>query len=67
MITVYYRYLTKSGEWKSGEKEVNNPETAVRFIYSINSPKLNSYVTGYSCDDPEDNEYISKRVYLRGK
>ena len=61
MITINYTYRVKAGEWRRDEKEFEEVEKAIRFIWSIKR-KENAFITSYECDDSEENEYISYRV-----
>lgn len=58
MITVDFRYKTKSGEIKTGSQIFETPNKAVRFIHGMKCKGL-QYM-GYSCDtydELEDMEY----------
>ena len=58
MIEVEYYYKTKSGEWKQGYMYFTNPEKAVRFMRKCTYSKTLHYSGSFTCDYPEDTEYI---------
>ena len=64
MIYVMYQYFSKSeGKYLDGETEFNSPVKALRFMYSIKG-REDYFLDGYRCDDPEDDEYIGRRIKL---
>ena len=56
MITVFYFDFSTE---KPGEKQFDNPDDAVEFINKHAAPL---FVTGYSCIDGDDAEYINARI-----
>ena len=61
-ITVLYEYLKKSDhKWYFAEADFDDLEAGIRFIYAIKRSK-NKVLDGYSCLDPEDEEYVQYRV-----
>lgn len=65
MITVYYCYKKKSnGIWYRSYKEFRDREKALRFMKSIDSPKKESFVTQWVCDDYMDSEWLYQRHHL---
>lgn len=62
MITIYYDYRVKAGEWRRGYKEFYDVEKAIRFIYSLKRKKDSCFITGVECEYQEDDEYITQRV-----
>lgn len=61
MITIYYDYRVKAGEWRRGIKEFDDVEKAIRFIYHINRRK-DAFITSVATDNQEVDEYITQRV-----
>ena len=60
MIMIWYAYERKDGSKAEGEAVFEDPLKAVRFIRSIRGK--GHILLGYSCCDPEDNEYIARRI-----
>ena len=60
MITVDFRYKTKSGEIKNGSQIFETPNKAVRFIHGMKRKGL-QYM-GYSCDSLDELEDMEYKV-----
>lgn len=41
------------------EKEFHTPYNALRFMYMMRNNGF--WISGWQCDDPEDNEWLNKR------
>jgi len=62
MINVEYAYWHKEDEcWKVDVKSFLDAEKARRFIILCKKASYLKFI-GYSCDYPEDNEYIWARI-----
>ena len=63
MIEVSVLFKYKTGEVKEETRKFDNRYSALRFMYGIE----HNYhiVTGWKCDNPKDNEYLSKRFRLK--
>lgn len=63
MIEVVYYYVSKlTGHWMKATKTFYDVKKAVRFIYKVNRTMNMSYDGEFTCDDPEDTEYINSHV-----
>lgn len=69
MITIYYVYTPKHGDGKplEYEAEFTSWQKALRFMKKVDGPNFNGHVTGWSCDDPEDNEILWSKHRLCGR
>lgn len=47
-------------DWEA--KEFHSKEMALRFMYGMQS--RGHLIQGWSCDDPEDNEWLNRRFKL---
>ena len=63
MIEVEYYYITKSGETKKGVTIFYDRTKALRFMYSMKR-KSGQYLIGYSCEYPDDTEYLARRISI---
>lgn len=63
MIEVSVLFTYKTGEIKEETRKFNNKYSALRFMYGIE--RKGNIVTGWKCDLPEDNNYLSKRFRLK--
>ncbi|MBO7731112.1 MAG: hypothetical protein J6S67_01115 [Methanobrevibacter sp.] len=62
MIEVEYVYIRKDGKVLKGYAHFFKADKALRFIYKLNSSKNMVFTGDYSCTDPLDFEYISRRL-----
>lgn len=62
MITVRYRYL-KNKAWFEGTKVFDSCYRARKFMWSLKY-REDTKLLGYSCEDPEDSEWLSENVSL---
>ena len=61
MIEVKFYYQRTNGHWYTGFKTFHDVHKAIRFIYKCNiSPKM-VYSGEVECDDPYDQDLISRR------
>lgn len=63
MIEVEYYYIPKSGETKKGVTIFYDRAKALRFMYSMKR-KSGQYLIGYSCEYPDDTEYLARRISI---
>ena len=64
MVTVYYRYFSKKTKrWSEYEETFSDPVKALRFIWAMKN-REDYYLDGWSCWDPEDNEYLASRISI---
>ena len=59
-VTIVFRSIT--GKWMTETKEFSDKVKALRFMYSVRSK--GHIIDHYKCDDPEDTEYLSRRIKL---
>ena len=63
MIYVTIVYKSKlSGCWMYDEKTFTDKKSALRGIYAMRSKGI--IIDGWKCDDPVDNEYLTRRIKL---
>ena len=68
MITIYYMYYPKHDLGPiENEIEFSSWQKALRFMKMVDGPNFDGYVTGWSCDDPEDNEILWSKHRLCGR
>ena len=64
MIIIKYKYYRKcDSTWQHRTKVCRNVNEAFGFCLSIKKSK-NSYVEGWACDDPYDNEWLWQHISL---
>lgn len=61
MITIYYSYVTKSGEVKQGERDFHDIDKAQRFYWVCVRSKDKHYQY-FSSDDPEESNELWRRL-----
>ena len=60
MIEIEYIYKSiVTQKWMIARKSFDNVKKALRFLYAIK--RAGGIVSGWSCDDPYDNEYLNQR------
>lgn len=63
MIYVTIVFKSKlTGKWMTEDHEFEFPQVALRFMYAMRSK--NQIIDGWRCDDPRDNEWLSRRFKL---
>lgn len=60
MITINYIYKNVAGKWIAESKTFDDVKKALRFMYSTKGRFFNFE---WSCDDPEDNDYLNRKFY----
>lgn len=61
MITIFYYYWSKSeSRMKEAERIFYDVYKAIRFCWSMKNRRMT--LTGWSCLDPEDNEFMQMKV-----
>ena len=66
MIRVYYCYKRKrDGKWRKSFRDFYDCRKALAFMKSIDAPNKESFITGWDCDNPDDNEWLYQRHVLQ--
>ena len=59
MIEIEFIYIRKDGLPSRAFKTFYNVKKAVKFLYKIKNSKNMVFTGNFSCDDPNDTEYIN--------
>ena len=62
MITIVFKYRTKGGDIRYGEKSFYDSEKAIRFAWSFKNKDM--VLEGWLCDTEEMDRYLAKRINI---
>ncbi len=57
MVTIGFVYETKTGDWKRGELEFDNPYKARKFLYVIRNSR-DKILENISCTDSDEYDIV---------